>query len=169
MPRLAPRKGTTITADISVPSSWRGWGWPESITLRWSPEEHPDINIVAKGKMTETGPVMTTVTITGDNITPDHLRLPILSALRGAFATTALGPREGGGFTRKEGFALKVPVGTGRPIDPSSARQRLDEVAAIYKKTPRGKKARAVAEHLGINESYARTLMGEARKAGLIE
>lgn len=119
--------------------------------------------------MTETGPVLTAVTITGDDLTPDHLRLPILSALRGAFATAALGPREGGGFTRKEGIVMKVPIGTGRPIDPTSARQRLDEVAAAHKKAPRGTKGQAVADHFGISVEYARSLIVEARRAGLIE
>ena len=122
--------------------------------------------------MTDDGPVMTSATISGDDLRPEHLRLPLMSVLRGAFATAALGPRgkdSKAGFSRREGIPLKVPVGSGRPIDPTSARQRLDEVAAIFKKTPRGKTGQAVADHFNIHVSYARSLISEARKAGLIE
>ena len=169
LPRLAPRPhDPTITADLTVPASWRGWGWPETIVVRWEPEDAPGVSVKLEGRMTEDGPVMTSVFITGDDIRPDHLRMKFNTILRNAFAAAALGPRERGGYSRKAGVVLKVPVGPGRPIDITSARQRLAEIAAIHRNTPRGSKIKTVADKFGITEGYARKLVHEARQQGLI-
>lgn len=127
------------------------------------------VAITIKGEMTSDGPRLTNVSMVGADIRPHHLRLPINSALRNAFATAAHGPRQDGGYSNKAGFVIRVPVGTGRPIDVTSARQRLDEVAAIHKNTPRGGKGQAVADAFNVSMSYARSLITEARRAGLIE
>jgi hypothetical protein len=168
LPRLAPRNdGYTVEAELSIPATWRGWGWPESVTVKYKTED--DVAVVLKGEMTPDGPVMTSVSLTGANIRPPHLRLPFNSVLRGAFAAAAHGPRQDGGYSNKSGIVLKVPVGSGRPIDVTSARQRLDEVAAVHANTPRGERGKAVSEAMGVSMNYARALIHEARKVGLIQ
>ena len=170
LPRLAPRSdGPAVEADLTFPATWRGWGWPENITVKWKAPDDPAVVCTLKGEMTTEGPVLTSVSLVGANLRPSHLRLPFHSVLRGAFATAALGPRDGGGYSRREGVVVRVPVGTGRPIDVTSARQRLEEVAAVYKKATRGTLGHSVAAHFSVSEGYARKLIAEARKAGLIE
>lgn len=160
------RPPVEIEAELSVPSLWRGWGWPESVTVRW---EEDGIKYRVKGMMTDDGPVLAEVHMTGD-IQPDHLRGPFFSIMRNAFAKAALGEeRLGGGYSKKSGVRVRVPVGNGRPIDPHSARQRLPEVAKIWNKTPRGQKGKAVADYFGVQVGYAHVLITEARKKGMLD
>lgn len=156
-----------IEAELMVPSVWRGWGWPETVTVRW---EEDGVTFRVVGKMTEDGPVLAEVHMAGD-IQPDHLRGPLVSIMRNAFAKAALGEERlgGSGFSRKAGVRIRVPVGSGRPIDPSSARQRLDEVAAIWRKSDHGSKGQAVADHFKVSVGYAHLLISEARKKGLLD
>lgn len=161
-----PRPRVEIEAEVIVPSIWRGWGWPEHITVKWADD---GVSYIVKGKMTDDGPVLTEVHMTGV-IEVKHLRTPVMSVMRNAFAKAALGPeRLGGGYSRKSGTTMRVPIGVGRPVDSTSARQRLNEVALVWKAAPVKKKGRAVADHFTITRGYAETLIGEARKKGLLD
>lgn len=163
----SPKPPVEIEAEVIVPSIWRGWGWPEHITVKWTDDK---ISYIVKGTMTDYGPKLTEVHITGADIDVKHLRTPLMSVMRNAFAKAALGPeRLGGGYSRKSGTKMRVPVGVGRPVDSTSARQRLNEVADVWKKAPAKKKGQAVADHFTITRGYAETLIGEARKKGLLD
>lgn len=166
MLRNPPQPPVEIEAEVVVPSTWRGWGWPQSIVVKWAEE---GVSYMVKGMMTDDGPELVEVHMTGV-ITPKHLRGPFMSVMRNAFAKAALGPeRLGGGYSRKTGTRMRVPVGTGRPVDSTSARQRLDEVARIYKQAPALKKGASVADHFKISRGYAHLLITEARKKGLLD
>lgn len=155
-----------IEAEVAVPSVWRGWGWPEHITVKWADD---GVEYHLKGVMTDNGPVLTEAHMSGD-VQPKHLRSPLVTVLRNAFAKVAYGEeRLGGGFSKKSGTRIRVPVGTGRPINPHSARQRLDEVGRIWTKAPSRHKTRTVADHFKISVGYAGVLITEARKRGFIE
>lgn len=161
-----PRPPVFIEADVTVPSVWRGWGWPENVTVKWE-EEGVQYRLV--GVMTDDGPVLSEAHMSG-NIQPKHLRAPMVSAVRNAFAKVAYGQeRSGGGYSRKAGMRIRVPIGTGRPIDPRSARQRLEEVGRVWKKAPSRQKTRTVADHFGVSVGYAGVLVTEARKKGYLE
>jgi hypothetical protein len=155
-----------IEAEVIVPSVWRGWGWPQHITVKWADD---GVAYMVKGVMTDNGPVLAEVHMTGV-IETKHLRGPFMSVMRNAFAKAALGPERlgGGGYSRKSGTKIRVPVGVGRPVDNTSARQRLDEVANIWKAAPRRQKAQTVADHFKISKGYADVLITEARKKGMI-
>lgn len=160
-----PKPEVFIEADVTVPSVWRGWGWPEHVTVKW---DEDGVQYRLKGVMTDDGPILAEVHLAGD-VQPKHLRAPLVSVVRNAFAKVAYGQeRKDGGFSRKAGMRIRVPVGTGRPIDPRSARQRLGEVGRVWAKAPARAKTRAVADHFGISVGYAAVLITEARKKGHI-
>lgn len=161
-----PKPQVYIEAEVTVPSVWRGWGWPEKLTVRWA-EDGVEYRLV--GVMTDDGPVLAEAHI-GGVIQPKHLRAPLVSVVRNAFAKVAYGQeRADGGYSRKAGMRIRVPVGTGRPVDPRSARQRLEEVGRVWKKAPSRQKTRTVADHFGVSVGYAGVLVTEARKKGHIE
>ena len=164
MLRDPPKPPVEIEAEVIVPSVWRGWGWPQHITVKWTDD---GVAYTVKGVMTDDGPILAEVHMSGV-IETKHLRGPFMSVMRNAFAKAALGPeRLGGGYSRKSGTRMRVPVGVGRPVDSTSARQRLDEVAEVWKSVKRGK-GRAVAEHFQISDGYAHVLITEARKKGFL-
>jgi hypothetical protein len=161
-----PRPPVEIEAEVIVPSVWRGWGWPQHITVKWTDD---GVAYTVKGVMTDDGPVLAEVHMAGV-IETKHLRGPFMSVMRNAFAKAALGPERlgGGGYSRKSGTKIRVPVGVGRPVDNTSARQRLDEVARIWQAAPLRKKGQTVADHFKITRGYADVLITEARKKGMI-
>jgi hypothetical protein len=160
------RPPVEIEAEVIVPSVWRGWGWPQHITVKW---EEDGVAYTVKGTMTDDGPVLTDVHLAGV-IETHHLRGPFMSVMRNGFAKAALGPeRLGGGYSRKSGTKIRVPVGVGRPVDSTSARQRIDELARVWKQAPARAKGRTVAEHFKISRGYAAILIGEARRKGLLD
>lgn len=161
-----PKPQVVIEAEVSVPSVWRGWGWPEHVIVKWSED---DVEYRLKGVMTDDGPVLAEAHMTG-SIQPKHLRAPLMSVMRNAFAKVAFGQeRSDGGYSKRAGMKVRVPVGTGRPVDPHSARQRLDELGRIWTKAPARQKTRTVADHFNISTGYAGVLITEARKKGFIE
>jgi hypothetical protein len=162
-----PRPQVFIEAEVTVPSVWRGWGWPEHVTVKW---EEDGVQYRLKGVMTDDGPILSEAHMAG-NIQPRHLRAPIISAVRNAFAKVAYGEERAGGsgYSTKSGMRIRVPVGTGRPIDPHSARQRLDEVGRVWTKAAPRTRTRTVADHFNISVGYAGVLITEARKKGFVE
>jgi hypothetical protein len=108
------------------------------------------------GRMSNTGPLLTSVEITAP---PDgflygvHLRAPLIST----FATA---------FELGEGEIERVPIRQGRPRRPEAAGNRLSEVAEVVRGAAFGSRGRAVAEHFGVSQSYARQLVARAAAAG---
>jgi len=166
MLRDPPKPPVEIEAEVIVPSVWRGWGWPTHITVKWTDD---GVAYMVKGVMTDEGPVLSEVHMTGV-IETKHLRGPFMSVMRNAFAKAALGPeRLGGGYSRKSGIKMRVPVGVGRPVDSTSARQRLGEIAQVWKAAPLRKKGQTVAEQFNVSRGYADLLITEARRKGLLD
>lgn len=112
------------------------------------------------GQMTETGPRITRIEITGPDLGMAQVREPIVSRWRSAFASVAA--------SRADGPARLSLASGGRHPDPTAAVNRLDEVAAVYRIAAPRSRARAIAFELGVSEGYARRLVMAARAEGLI-
>lgn len=146
-----------IRTETETPVKWQGWAWPSEVEVQW---ETGEAAYKVVGQMTEEGPKITRIEITGPSLGHSQTREPIVSRWQSGFWYTV--------NTRMDGPARVLLAPGGRTTDPTAAANRLEEVAVAYRSAPSRKRTRAVADALSVSEGYARRLVMAARAEGLI-